>query len=79
MRTLKNLLRPKGSKFPMVLLGYKERDVAERSLWDMVGDIGISLEKIGERAGAGVHPVEIWAARSYGATVESETSGHQVW
>lgn len=48
---------------PIVLLGYKERHAEERTLWDMTGDIGIDLQKLDERVGAGEPPVEIWAAR----------------
>ncbi|KAG6826763.1 hypothetical protein H0H92_014539 [Tricholoma furcatifolium] len=49
-----------GKKSPLVLLGYKERDAAERSLWDLVGDIGLSLQRVGESVGAGGAPVEVW-------------------
>lgn len=48
------------SKPPLVLLGYKERDAAERNLWQMAAEIGISFSKVGERVGAGGPPVEIW-------------------
>ncbi|PCH44143.1 hypothetical protein WOLCODRAFT_104648 [Wolfiporia cocos MD-104 SS10] len=66
VRTLSNLVRlgtaPDGqsSRPPMILLGYKERDPAERSLWDMTREVGIQFEKVGERCGAGGDPVEIW-------------------
>ncbi len=52
-----------GKKKPMVLLGYKERDPAERTLWHMMESIGFKLERVGERPGAGGSPVEVWAAR----------------
>ncbi|KAI0690304.1 putative methyltransferase-domain-containing protein [Cytidiella melzeri] len=52
-----------GSINPVVLLGYKERDAAERSLWDMALSIGVELQKIGEKAGAGGCPVEIWVGQ----------------
>ena len=46
---------------PLVLLAYKERDLAERQLWDMMTrDTGIVLECVGKQAGAGGLPVEIW-------------------
>ncbi|KZT66140.1 hypothetical protein DAEQUDRAFT_696103 [Daedalea quercina L-15889] len=44
----------------MILLGYKERDPAERTLWEMMRDICVHLEKVDERRGAGGDPVEIW-------------------
>ena len=59
IRTLSQLIHL-GNKPPIVLLGYKERDAAERTLWSLASEIGLSLEKIGERAGAGGAPVEIW-------------------
>ncbi|EDQ98329.1 uncharacterized protein LACBIDRAFT_303943 [Laccaria bicolor S238N-H82] len=59
IRTLDKLLRL-GSKPSAILLGYKERDAAERTLWDMAAEIGVEFEKVGERAGAGGAPVEIW-------------------
>lgn len=64
IRTLHNLLQLSEVNSPMVLIGYKERDAAERTLWDMIGDIGLSLEKVGERLGAGGASVEVWLARS---------------
>ena len=66
IRTLESLLRPVKDgihKSPMVVLGYKERDSAERTLWDMAAGIHLDLERIGERVGADEPPVEIWAAR----------------
>lgn len=44
----------------MILLGYKERDPAERTLWRMMREIGVALERVDERRGAGGDPVEIW-------------------
>ena len=46
-----------------LLLGYKERDASERTLWEMVNRIGLHLHKIDERLGASEPPVEIWIAR----------------
>ena len=49
---------------PLVLLAYKERDPAERQLWDMMArETGIVLECVGRRAGAGGLPVEIWLGK----------------
>jgi len=59
IRTISNLVRL-GTKPPMLLLGYKERDVAERTLWNMAKDIGVVFERVGERRGAGGAPVEVW-------------------
>lgn len=58
-RTISNLVRL-GSDPPLIVLGYKERDEAERTFWDMMTQIGIHFEKVGERRGAGSFPVEIW-------------------
>lgn len=59
VRTLSQLVRL-GKKAPAVVLGYKERDVAERTLWELVGEFGLKFQKVGERAGAGGAPVEVW-------------------
>lgn len=47
---------------PLLVLGYKERDVAERELWDMLraSEMKMILERVGNVAGAGGVPVEIW-------------------
>jgi len=47
---------------PMVILGYKERDPDERSLWGMLeSEVGIRLEKVGECEGwPGSTPIEFW-------------------
>lgn len=58
-RTLSRLVKL-GSKPPIILLGYKERDAAERTWWEIAAQAGIGFEKIGERVGAGGAPVEIW-------------------
>jgi hypothetical protein len=48
----------------LVLLAYKERDPAERLLWDMMTrETGIVLECVGRQAGAGGVPVEIWLGK----------------
>jgi len=59
IQTLSNLVKL-GTKPPTILLGYKERDPEERTLWEMARNIGISFKQIGERKGAGGAPVEIW-------------------
>ncbi|KAF8159813.1 putative methyltransferase-domain-containing protein [Crassisporium funariophilum] len=58
-RTLLRLARL-GSKAPTIILGYKERDAAERTWWDVAAQVGIDFEKVGECPGAGGAPVEIW-------------------
>lgn len=63
-RTLSRLVRL-GSNPPIILLGYKERDAAERTWWDIAAQAGIDFEKIGERIGAGGEPVEIWVAYAH--------------
>ena len=48
----------------LVLLAYKERDPAERQLWDMMTrETGVVLECVGKEVGAGGLPVEIWLGR----------------
>ena len=48
----------------LVLLAYKERDPAERQLWDMMTrETGVVLECVGKQAGAGGLPVEIWLGK----------------
>ncbi|KAF9564244.1 hypothetical protein CPC08DRAFT_741530 [Agrocybe pediades] len=51
------------AKHPEILLGYKQRDESERDFWGMAAKYGIEFEKIGERAGSGDVPVEIWSGR----------------
>jgi hypothetical protein len=59
IRTISNLaqlsMRP-----PLLLLGYKEHDAGERTLWDMARDIGVVFKRVGERHGSGGAPVKIW-------------------
>ncbi|EJD37637.1 hypothetical protein AURDEDRAFT_146987 [Auricularia subglabra TFB-10046 SS5] len=43
---------------PLLLMGYKERDPAERELWDMLKSV--RLTRVDEVPGAGGAPVEIW-------------------
>lgn len=47
-------------KPPLIILGYKERDIAERTLWEMAEKIGIHFEKAAQIPGAGGTPVEVW-------------------
>lgn len=64
IRTLRNLIGlhtpALKAQSPLILMGYKERDSAERTLWDLARDIGVEFSRVGERAGAGGAPVEIW-------------------
>lgn len=63
IRTLSEVIRL-GTKPPVLLMGYKERDLAERTLWDSLSEIGLDLNKVGERTGAGGIPVEVWLGRA---------------
>ncbi|KAJ6607478.1 putative methyltransferase-domain-containing protein [Mycena sp. CBHHK59/15] len=62
IRTLKKLVELT-EKRPHVIVGYKERDTGERTMWPMAKTAGIELVLIGQRAGAGGNAVEIWEAR----------------
>jgi hypothetical protein len=54
----------RGCADPLVFLAYKERDPAERQLWDMMArETGIVLECVGRQAGAGGLLVEIWLGK----------------
>ncbi|PBK65860.1 uncharacterized protein ARMOST_06759 [Armillaria ostoyae] len=59
LRTLASLITM-SAKRPLILLGYKERDEAERTIWVMANEIGIRFRKVDEIAGSGVDPVEVW-------------------
>jgi hypothetical protein len=62
--TLSNLIRlAPYSKPPLLLLGYKERDPNERTLWNMAKDIGVVFESVGERKGCGGAAIEVWVGR----------------
>jgi hypothetical protein len=53
-----------GHDHPLVLLAYRERDPAERRLWDMMrSETGTVLECVGRQAGAGRLPIEIWLGK----------------
>lgn len=63
IRTLSNLIKLNQTaliKPPLILLGYKERDPEERTLWEMARGVGIIFERIGERRGTGGNEVEVW-------------------
>lgn len=64
IRTVTTLAKPiKTHRMPLILLGYKERDPAERSLWSMAADVGINFTQVSSRTGAGQEPVEIWIGK----------------
>ncbi|RDX50268.1 hypothetical protein OH76DRAFT_1349222 [Lentinus brumalis] len=67
VRTLDALIRlsPPG-RSPTIIMGYKERDPEERTLWDMAKTVGVTFERVGERTGAGREPVEIWIGTCIG-------------
>lgn len=48
------------AKPPLIILGYKERDVAERTLWEMAKTIGIHFDEVAQIPGAEGTPVEVW-------------------
>lgn len=59
--TLSRLInRKQNGRPPRVLMGYKERDPDERTLWDRAKDIGLCFHQIARVNGAGGNPVEIW-------------------
>jgi protein N-lysine methyltransferase METTL21D len=47
---------------PFVLLAYKERDPAERSLFDHARQLGVLFEQVASMPGAGGVPIEIYLA-----------------
>lgn len=78
VRTMARLATPpKGHKMPLVLLGYKERDSAEHTLWPMAAKAGIYFTQVGSRTGAGGEPVEIWLGHMSGDGKSLEVSLHQ--
>lgn len=63
--TLVNLLKPASGDRPPLILAYKQRDIAERELWGLLGNSGISMDKVDEIQGSeeeGV--VEIWVGKA---------------
>ena len=66
IQTLSSLIHLNGQKNaqpPVILLGYKERDPEERTLWEMARGIGIVFDRVGERLGSGGNEVEIWVGK----------------
>lgn len=57
----------RADRYPSILLGYKERDVAERTLWNMAKEAGIVLEQVGVVSGAGGTAIEIWIGNAIGS------------
>ena len=78
IRTLRNIIAlhdpVQKPEPPLVILGYKERDSAERTLWDMTREIGVDLQQVGERAGMGGQPIEIWLGRVNQSFKQKDTS-----
>lgn len=78
VRTLKSIIALHDSSDkpepPLVLLGYKERDSAERTLWDMAREIGVDFLQVGERAGMGGQPIEIWLGHVHESFKQNATS-----
>lgn len=73
IRTLQTLVRhgaraDENRPSPLIVLGYKERDAAERSLWELAADVGITFVRVGDRPGAGGNPVEVWLGRATGVS-----------
>ena len=65
LRTLSSLIKlniQNSLPPPVVILGYKERDPDERSLWDMLeSEVGIRFEKVGKCGGwPESTPIEVW-------------------
>lgn len=48
------------SSLPMIILAYKERDPAERTLFDLARVIGVNFDLISTIPGAGGNPIEIY-------------------
>ncbi|KAL1410337.1 DNA-dependent ATPase fun30 [Vanrija albida] len=59
--TLERLLKPADGPAPLLLLAYKQRDAAERELWNMLAARGIGTVLVGKIAGAEEEgQVEVW-------------------
>ncbi|KAG6331774.1 hypothetical protein ID866_7318 [Astraeus odoratus] len=56
--------RYKSKQPPLILLGYKERDAAERTLWDRARGIDIDLEQVAQVSGAGGNAIEVWVGKA---------------
>lgn len=64
--TLSSLLDPPhtSAKTPMLLLAYKQRDPAERSLWSLLEEKGVELQMVdGVRGSEEDGKVEVWIGR----------------
>jgi hypothetical protein len=57
-----------------ILLGYKERDPDERTLWSMLATVGIDLMQIGSVPGSGGQPVEIWTATVHSNKTQADST-----
>lgn len=62
LRTVSHLLDQHSTPSTLVLLGYKQRDIAERSLFNLMkdGQPRVELYQVGESTGMGGEPVEVW-------------------
>ena len=63
VRTLADLRNMDPTKRPCFLMGYKEREEAERTLWDMAEAVGIKFVQVGSVPGyvlGAEAPFEIW-------------------
>ena len=66
IRALQSLINLRSSPHPppLILLGYKERDPEERTLWELAKGIGVDFMRVGTRRGFGGQAVEIWVGRT---------------
>lgn len=68
INTLSRLIKFSNSKrngrSPLIVMGYKERDAAERTLWNMALEACINLEQVAEVNGAGGKAIEIWVGKA---------------
>ena len=65
LSTLRALLRPASGSRPTFLLAYKQRDLAERNLWDLLRAEGIALEKVDDIKGSSEDGwVEVWVGHA---------------
>jgi hypothetical protein len=61
VKTLRDLMLPNSGERPPLLLAYKQRDEAERELWDMLKAEGVGMELVDKIRGAEEDgQVEIW-------------------
>ena len=58
-------MRPSSGRRPPLLLAYKQREEAERELWDLLRGNGITLELVDKVGGAEEEgAVEIWVGQA---------------